>query len=250
MGQLPHQKEFFASLMPGLQLAPLFDAQPDVYLYVKNRDSRFVWLNESMKAIMAVRDLRQAYGKTDLDFYPRDLAEQYIAEDRRVMEASEPLLNQTWLVPNAGGELKWYLSSKIPLFDHEGNVVGIAGAMRDYERADPMLEPYREMQDVVAHIVKHYRAPIAIPELAAMLHLSVSQFDRRFKRIFQLSPSAFILKVRVSAASRLLVTTDLPISAVAQEAGFYDQSYFTKQFRRLMKMTPLNYRKSYGGPSH
>ena len=241
------QREFLDNLMPGLQLAPLFDYLPEVYLYVKNRKSQFVWLNVPMRSIMGVRDLREAIGKTDLDFYPRDLAEQYIAEDRLVMEKKAPLPNQAWLVPGVQGKLKWYISSKLPLLDKKGRVVGIAGAMRDYDKADLLLEPYREMQDVVSYIVNHYAEPIAIPELAAMLHLSVSQFDRRFKKVFQVRPSEFIMKVRINAASRLLITTDLPINTVSLETGFYDQSYFTKQFRRLMKMTPLKYRKKYSG---
>ncbi len=237
------KKRFFDQIDPAHPLADLFEHLPDVYFFLKTAESRFVRVNRAMYSKLGLKSDGPMIGKTDRDFYTRDLAERYIAEDQRVMKSRKPLLNQVWLVPTAGGQLRWYLSSKMPVFDRKGRVIGIAGAMRDYEHAGAVLEPYQAMASVIRHVADRYAERITAAELAALAHLSVSQFERRFKRLFQMTPIAYVEQVRVNAACQALATTQAPIAAIAQECGFYDQSHFTRRFRRVMGMTPDRYRR-------
>jgi AraC-like DNA-binding protein len=184
-------------------------------------------------------------GLSDYDLHPRYLAEQYVAEDRQVMQSGRPLPNQVWLVPSEGGELKWYLSSKIPLFGRDGQVIGIAGVMRDLQKFETVYRPYQAMDEVLRHVLRHFGQRLDVPELAAMVHLSVSQFNRRFKALFQMTPQQYILRVRVNAACQMLTSRQQNIAEIAQDCGFYDQSYFTKQFRRHTGTSPLAYRNRY-----
>jgi transcriptional regulator GlxA family with amidase domain len=141
--------------------------------------------------------------------------------------------------------LKWYLSSKIPLFDRNDKVIGIAGAMRDVEKASDILAPYRELEAVLNYLLTHYEEKIDFHGLARLASLSLSQLDRRFKRLFQLTPQQFLLRVRLNAACQMLTSTEKGISQIALQTGFYDQSYFTKHFRRQMGATPTAYRRKY-----
>jgi len=75
----------------------------------------------------------------------------------------------------------------------------------------------------------------------------MSQLDRKFKRLFQLTPQQFLLRVRLNAACQMLGSTDRSVSQIALGVGFYDQSYFTKHFRRQMGMTPRPIGASTGG---
>ena len=154
-------------------------------------------------------------GLCDLDIHPQHLAEQYIAEDRRVIASRRPLPNQIWLVPGKGEELKWFISSKIPLFDARGRVIGIAGVMRDLEKAESLIRPYREMDEAIAYVLHHYAEPIEVTRLAELTHLSVSQFDRRFKRLYQMTPMQYVLRVRINAACQALMTSDRTIAEIA-----------------------------------
>ena len=246
------QQRFFTRLASGLPLVELFDYLPEVYLYVKNKRGEFVKVNRELANLRGCKSPDAMIGMTDFDLHPRHLAEQYVAEDRRVMQGKVPLPNQVWLVPDHQGELKWHVSTKIPLFDSVGRVIGIAGAMRDIERAEMMLAPYQEMEEVLTYVMNHYSEKIEVGELARLVHLSVSQFDRRFKQLFQMTPQQYILRVRINTACHRLTNGRQTIAEIAQQTGFYDQSYFTKQFRRQMKMTPLAYRKRYatGGKPH
>ena len=131
------------------------------------------------------------------------------------------------------------------MFGNGRKGIGIAGAMRDIREASALLEPFRELDDVVDHVVSRYAEPLDVRRLARMVGLSVSQFDRRFKRFLQMTPQEFILRVRVHAARRMLVTTDKSVADVALDTGFCDQSYFTKQFKRQTGMPPSHYRRVY-----
>jgi AraC-like DNA-binding protein len=239
------QRRFFEKLESSLALTPLFEYLPEVYLYVKDRHSRFVKVNEALWRLRGCEAEDEMLGLCDLDMHPQHLADQYMAEDRRVMQSGRPLPNQIWLVPGKGNELKWFISSKIPLFDARHHVIGIAGVMRDLEKAESLIRPYREMDEAIAYVLRRYAEPIEVTRLADLTHLSVSQFDRRFKRLYQMTPMQYVLRVRINAALQALTTSDRSIAEIAVACGFYDQSYFTKQFRRQFAQTPTIYRERY-----
>lgn len=241
------QRRFLAKLTGGVALAPLFEYLPDVYLYVKDRQSRFMKVNEALWRLRGFDSEAEMLGLSDRDIHPKHLADRYIAEDRRVMRSGIALPNQIWLVPGKGEDLKWFISSKIPLFDSYQRVVGVAGVMRDLEKADSLIRPYREMDEAISYVLRHYPEPIEVARLASLTHLSVSQFDRRFKRLYQMTPMQYVQRVRVNAACQALITSDSGVAEIAISCGFYDQSYFTKQFRKHMHQTPTAYRARYRG---
>lgn len=240
------QQDFFTRMGEGQNLAGLFDFLSDVYFYLKDEKSCFVKVNEPMLRMHGFTHEFEMLGKNDFDFHLPLLAAQYIDEDRRVRESAQPLPNQVWLVPNSSGMLFWYLSSKVPIFDHEGKVIGIAGAMVRMDQVGSVVEPYREMTPSVAYVMNHYAENISIRGLAEMTGLSLSQFDRRFKQLFQMTPSDYIHRVRVNAARNMLEKLGDSIGEIAIECGFYDQSHFTKRFKRVIGMSPSAYRKQYG----
>lgn len=229
-----------------LALAGLFEHLPDVYLYVKDVEGRFVKASESLWRMRGFDSEEEMLGKTDLDLHPRYLAERYVAEDRQVMQSKSPLPNQIWLVPaNRPGELKWFVSSKIPLLSAQGEVVGVAGVMRDLERAKSVASQLNELEQVVGYVLRNYDKAIRVTDLAEMIHLSVSQFDRRFKAVYHMTPQQYLLRVRLHASCHELLASSASIAQIATACGFYDQSYFTKQFRKHLGVSPTEYRVRY-----
>jgi len=234
-----------AAIGAELALAGLFDYLPDVYLYVKDRDGKFVAVSHSLWKMRGYESESEVLGKTDLDIHPRYLAERYMAEDRQVMESGTPLPNQIWLVPGKPGELKWFISSKKPLKSASGEVIGIAGVMRDLEKAKTVANSFDAFEQVVNYVLRNYEQPLRVHDLAAMVHLSVSQFDRRFKALYQMTPQQYILRVRLHAACHAILASQGTIAQIATTCGFYDQSYFTKQFRKHLGVSPTEYRIRY-----
>src|SRR5687768_11280821 len=94
----PHhfQKEFFRRHPLAESVIALFDLLPQIYFYAKDRDSRFVKVNQPFLENHGLDHESQAIGRTDRDFHPPLMVEAYIEEDRRVMQARRSLPGQIW----------------------------------------------------------------------------------------------------------------------------------------------------------
>lgn len=239
------QDEFFSQLQRPRQLLDLFDLIPGVYMYIKDLQSRFVRANRVVAEVVGVDDPAELIGKTDFEYFPPAIATQYVAEDRRVIESGTTLTNQVWLVPGQNGVPRVCLCSKIPLLDHNEKVAGIAGIKRPYELSDDGSSGHSRLMSVVAFVSKHYASDIEVTDMAEHVLLSASQLQREFSTHFGISPNRYLREVRIGVARHLLESTDLPMSQIGIDCGFYDQSHFSRQFKASTGLTPLNYRNRF-----
>ena len=90
-----------------------------------------------------------------------------------------------------------------------------------------------------------YDRPITLDEAAALAHLSRAAFSRFFHRTMGRTFTDYLNEVRVDAACRLLVETDLPVTAVAARCGFRNLSWFNRRFLRRKGVQPLRYRQQF-----
>ncbi len=223
----------------------MFDSLPNVYLFVKDRQHRFVTVNRAELRLHNLKTEAQMIGRTDFDFHPPALAAHYVEEDRRVMASRQPLLDQVWLVQPAGGMPSWYYCSKFPLLTRRGAVLGVAGVMRMCDHTGDAPSGYRRLTHACERVLASHAQPIAIAELAKEANLSVSQFQREFQRLFSMTPGDYILRVRLLMARRQLESTTETVGRIALDCGFHDQSHFTRAFRTAMGLSPLKYRKRF-----
>lgn len=236
---------FFESLVRPDEWFDLFDRLPGIHLYAKDTEGRFVRANQVLCDLLGVARPDDLVGRTDFDYFPPAIAAQYVAEDRRVIAADRPLANQVWLVPSSDGIPRLFLCNKIPLHARGNAVVGIAGVNRPYEHIAGRVEGYSRLLKVVAFVTDHYREAIEVADLAAAAALSVSQLQREFSRHFGITPTSYVREVRIGMARHLLETSDLPVSRIALECGFYDQSHFNHHFKTVTGLTPLKYRERF-----
>jgi AraC-like DNA-binding protein len=241
----PDAARFFREHALADNIAALFDYLPRVYLFVKDRRHRFLKVNRGWLALHGCATEAEALGKTDHDFHPPALAAQYIEEDQRVMESRRPLPDQVWLVRSADGMPRWYYSTKLPLLNRRGAVIGIAGVLRPYEFAGDAPGDYHRLTPACEYALAHYAQPITVSDLARRAHFSVSQLQREFQRLFGMSPSDYLLRVRLLMARRALEQTAAPAGQIALDCGFYDQSHFNRAFRAATGLRPLEYRKRF-----
>ncbi len=239
------QEDFFCQIDDVQGVSRLFDFMPEVCLFVKNKQSQFTKVNQAQLDLLGAANELDVIQKTDRDFFVHDIADKYIKEDQEVMKTRKPFVNRVWLVPNSNGLLVWYLCTKIPLFEKKGKVIGIAGTLRDYKIAGSILEPYTEIADVIKYINDNYNLNVSIQSLAKLSHLSVSQFERKFKKLLYTTPLKYLTKVRLNAACKALTQSNSAITQIALNTGFYDHSYFTKIFAKQIGVTPKEYRRQY-----
>lgn len=242
---LAFQKAFFGRCPMAESVMELFEHLPHAYFYAKDEDSRFVKVNHAFRENHGVSRDADILGKTDRDFHPPLMAEAYIAEDRRVMAGRVAIPGQVWLVGGARRMPRWFVSSKVPLFDTAGEVVGIAGAMYRIDAPTEQARYFQELAPVVRHIESRFAEPVSMSEMAELVGLSATHFNRRFRQLFRMTPTQYLLSIRVQEARRLLVTTDQTPADIAHRVGFSDQSHLTHRFKRATGMTPVAYRKRF-----
>ncbi len=221
----------------------LFAHLPDVVFCLKDKQRRYQAANPAFSQRLGFSDPRKLLGKTAEDFFPEHLAKVYREQDEQVLQSGREIIDHLELVTNRDGSLGWYLATKVPLHNAAGEVIGIASISRDLGTPSVDDPEFPDLRKVVEHIRENMEENLRPGDLAAMTDLSITQLDRRMRRVFQLSTSAFIRKTRIEHAAQLLTTTSQPIAEIALACGYGDQTAFTRQFSATVGMPPAAYRE-------
>lgn len=94
----------------------------------------------------------------------------------------------------------------------------------------------------VQYLGEHHAEPLSIEGLARYTGYTPTYLARKFRQQLGLSPSAYLLRVRLQHACTLLLTTNEPITSIARETGFHDSQHFAKRFRQELGTTPSTFR--------
>lgn len=128
-------------------LRTLIDNVPDI-IFAKDNYARKTLANKTDLKLMGVKSEREALGKDDFAFYPSERAKEFIEEDKKVIKSGEPSLNTEGHHIDAEGKWHWYITSKYPLRNEEGKIIGLAGIGRDItEHKLKELETERRLEN-------------------------------------------------------------------------------------------------------
>lgn len=224
-------------------LEKLFDQAPDVSFFIKDSAGRYLTVNNSLVERHGLRHKSQALGKRPCDICPGDYGRHPSAQDTAVLRTGRPILDHLelhWYAPHKPG---WCLTTKLPMRDASGAIVGLIGISRDVRAPIRASDIPVEFAAALDHFENNVTEPLTPSDLARRARLSPPRFARLMKRYFGLTPSQFIVKTRIAAASRLLRETDQSVAEIALASGFYDHSAFTRTFRAMTGMTPTEFRQ-------
>lgn len=239
------QKTFFESLAAGQVMTELFDSVPGAYFFVKDQNSRFIDGSRDFAETFGESDIMAMIGKTDYDYSPDFLADAFYEDDQNVIQTGKAILNKIELVPLVDGSLDWLCTTKIPLYDDRGHVVGLAGVARIIRDTDALYADNPEMRCIVEYVRTHYREKLSVADMARVGGMSVSSQERLFRKTFGLTPLMYLRKTRLTAACKLLRDSEVGLSDIAVQCGFNDQTNMTRAFRLELKITPLRYRRRF-----
>lgn len=244
---VPHNEHAIFPCQP--ELLGLFETLINVIFCAKDRDGTYVAVNSAFVRRTGRSSMAEVIGTRATDHFVAELAERYDEQDAHVFESGEPLHDELELIRRPDGELGWYLTTKLPVRDDADEVVGLVSVSRDLITPSDHSVGIEGLRDVVRHVQEHHAEAIRVADLAALAGCSEAQLERRMKRVFGVTATQHILRVRVEAATRMLADATLPLARVANECGFYDQPDFTRRFARLTGTTPAQFRAHAAGPS-
>lgn len=184
-------------------LKTLLDSLPDS-IYVKDAQSRVLYTNRAGATIVGTKNMADSIGKTDYDFFPSDQAARFRADDLHVVNTGEPIIGQEEPVQYADGKRAWFLTTKLPLRDAAGKIIGLIGIGKDITEVKNTRDALaRSNEELTAWIteLEHRNQEIAI--LNKMTHkfqscITVedlfSHVGRYVEKIFLFKPGALYIQ--------------------------------------------------------
>jgi two-component system, cell cycle sensor histidine kinase and response regulator CckA len=198
----------------------LLDHFPDL-IYVKDTDGRYVLSNLAYVRFLGARSVAEVRGNTVFDLFPPEVARQHDADDQAIMRSGKPLLNHEELTVNPAGERIWMSTTKIPLWDSHGKVLGLVVIARDiteHKRAAEALRHSEELHRTLAdnsavgiwHVTNDGRTIHANPAMCALLGLDSSA------ELEEKTSHAFLTAETVAQIERDLVRRDANTPATCE----------------------------------
>ncbi len=183
-------------------LQMLLDHMPD-HIYFKDAESRFIRNSRSQARALGLSDPAEAVGKSDFDFFPH--AQASYDKEQEIIRSGKPVIDQEEQVVWPGGEETWVSTTKAPLLDPDGKIIGTFGISRDIterkqaavalQKAKLELEAANKELEAFSYSVSHdLRAPLRsvdgfsqalLEDYGALLPLEARNFLERIRNSAQ-----------------------------------------------------------------
>lgn len=217
---------------------------PHVMFCIKSVDGRYLAANQAFADRAGVTAPGDVVGRTAAELFPAELVETYTAQDDEVMRTGHMLTNELEVITRPDGSLGWFLTSKSRWLDDDGTPAGLVIVSVDQRTAVDGTAPHRRLAAAVDVARTRFAEQLTVGEMAEAAETTVSQLERTARRVLGLSPKQLILRFRLEEALRLLDTTDASIADIAHRCGYYDQSAFSRHFKRAVGRSPSAYRSA------
>ncbi|MBI5961815.1 MAG: response regulator [Chloroflexi bacterium] len=206
-------------------LRVLIDNFPDL-IYIKDREGHFIVSNLAVAHLMGTMP-DDLVGKTDFDFYPRDIAVPYYEDEQRIIQFGESLINrEEHSLDQKTGKSGWLLTTKVPYTDPTGDIVGIIGIGRDItalKEAQMALEQAKSEAEAASRTKSAFLANMS-HELRTPLNAIIGYSELIEEECADLGQDNFIpdLKKIQTAAKHLLALVNDILDLSKIEAGKMD----------------------------
>jgi AraC-like DNA-binding protein len=246
---LRRRDAFFRKAAHARDLLRPFDRVPGVLYFVKDADSRTMAVSPASVIRMGGKTEDDVVGFSPHDYLPADIADKYLADDKRVIRTGRPMVNVVEVWVNEQKLRDWIVTDKYPIRDNSGEVIGLIGTLQSFQDRRRQLAHLGTAGDAAEFIQRRLGEPIRLADVAAAVGYSERHLERLFRQVFGLSVWRFVLQSRVHAAAQALTHSDRRVTQIAMEFGFCDASAFGRAFKASTGATPKEYRERHAGGS-
>ncbi len=163
-------------------LRTIIDLLPST-VYAKDVAGRKRLANRADLELLGVSTEAEALGKTDFDFYPEEVAARLCADDQAVIQTGQPLLNCEESIVTADGQTRWLLTSKAPLKDSTGQVIGLVGVGHDITERRRAEEALRQSEQKFRSFVEYSADAIVLTDEQGL----IIEWNPAAERVFGLA---------------------------------------------------------------
>ncbi len=155
-------------------LRTLIDATPD-QIFVKDKQGCKIVANKADWQASGGKTMEDVLGKSDFQTYPSDLAAKFWADDKMVMDTGTPVINREESNRDAHGNPVWVLTTKVPLRDSQGNIIGLVGISRDITERRRVEEALRLSEDKFSTAFRISPDSVNFNRLSDGMYLDINQ---------------------------------------------------------------------------
>jgi PAS domain S-box-containing protein len=191
-------------------LTTLMNTIPDS-IYFKDLEGRFLQVNRAMAERSGLRDPAEAVGKTDFDLFTEEHASEAWADERAVIETERPVVGkeekETW----ASGQVSWVSTTKMPLRDQDGRIVGTFGISRDItvrKFAEAVLKEAKEAAEAATRTKSEFLANMS-HEIRTPLNGIIGMAELALDTELTPEQREYLGMVKLSADHLLTVINDI-----------------------------------------
>lgn len=222
-----------------------FEHFPGLSYFIKDAESRIMLENRDYTRRVGAESQQGNFGKKPHEYVAQEVADHYLQDDQKVLRTGQPLRNIVEIGFNERGVPEWFITSKFPLTDVNGRVIGLIGTIQVLKGRLSTFPHFGDVGRATDYIGQHLGDALRLESVATHVGLSKRHLQRLFHKSVRMTVQQFIIQSRIHAAAHELISSDRPIAEIALMFGFSDQSAFSNAFRRVVAMAPSEYRKRF-----
>jgi diguanylate cyclase (GGDEF)-like protein/PAS domain S-box-containing protein len=162
-------------------LRVLMDTLPDA-VYFKDLRSRFIRINKALAKAFALGSADDAIGKSDLDFFKKEIAQKFFDEEQEIIRTGQPMVDAIELEIWPDGRESWVSTTKMPLRDADGAIIGTYGVSRDITEHRRQEERIRQSEGLYQSLVESLPQNIFRKDLQGCFTFCNQRFCRTLGR--------------------------------------------------------------------
>ncbi len=127
-------------------LQKLMDNIPD-FIYFKDIDSKYVRINKAVADSLQIKEMSEIYGKCDHDFFPKEVSDVFLTHEKEILSTGNAIIGKIEKSFKSDGTPIWLSTTKMPIKDEDGKIVGIVGVSRDVTAAELTKQSYQHAKE-------------------------------------------------------------------------------------------------------
>ncbi|MEX2381820.1 MAG: PAS domain-containing protein, partial [Opitutales bacterium] len=147
-------------------------------IFVKDPEGRFILCNAAALRLMGATSEEEVIGKTVSGFFPPDLAQLYDEDDRAVLDHGRELVDREEPTQDSGGNPRWSLTTKLPLWDSHGVAIGLLGISQDITERKQTSSKLQEQLSRLALLDRITRAIAERQDLSSIYQVVLRTLER------------------------------------------------------------------------